>query len=108
RVELIGFTSVTQPVTVTADGTVTVEFEMRQTVIDMEEIIVPGVAGGLSRAKLPFTVDRLTPAVLPVTASDAASMSQGKVAGALAAASSGRPGTAPSILLRGPTSINAS
>jgi hypothetical protein len=81
---------------------------MRQTVIDMEEIIVTGVAGEVSRAKLPFTVDRLTPAVLPVTATNAASMIAGKVAGAMVASPSGRPGAAPSILLRGPTSINAS
>jgi TonB-linked SusC/RagA family outer membrane protein len=108
RVELIGYTSINRPVTVTADGTVTVEFEMRQTVIDLEEIIVTGVAGEVSRAKLPFTVDRLTPAVLPVTSTNAASMIAGKVAGAMVAAPSGRPGTAPSILLRGPTSINAS
>jgi TonB-linked SusC/RagA family outer membrane protein len=108
RAELIGFTSVNRSVTVTADGIATVEFEMRQAVIDLEEIVVTGVAGEMARAKLPFTVDRLTPAVLPVAATNAASMIAGKVAGAMVATSSGRPGSAPSILLRGPTSINAS
>jgi TonB-linked SusC/RagA family outer membrane protein len=107
RAELIGFTSMVRAVTVTAEGVATVEFELRQAVIDLEEIVVTGVAGEQVRAKLPFTVDRLTPAVLPVEASNAAAMVQGKVAGAIVTNPSGRPGTAPSVLLRGPTSINA-
>jgi TonB-linked SusC/RagA family outer membrane protein len=106
RATFIGFQSQTQSVTVAAGQVTTVSFELRQSILDIEEIIVTGVAGETVRGKIPFTVDRLTQAALPVPASNAASMIQGKVAGAIVTASSGRPGTAPSILLRGPTSIN--
>jgi TonB-linked SusC/RagA family outer membrane protein len=108
RAVSIGYTSQTQAVTVAAGQVVTLAFEMRQSILDIDEIVVTGVAGETSRGRLPFTVDRLTVANLPVPATNAAQMIQGKVAGAVVTSPSGRPGTAPSILLRGPTSINAS
>ncbi len=108
RAQYLGYGSLSQAITVTAGQTTTVNFELRQTVLDLEEIVVTGVAGQTARAKLPFSVERLTQASLPVPAVNAAAMIQGKVAGASVTSPSGRPGTAPSILLRGPTSINAS
>jgi TonB-linked SusC/RagA family outer membrane protein len=108
RATFIGFSSVTMAVTVAAGQVATVDFELRPTVLDLEEIVITGVAGQQTRALLPFSVDRLTPAALPVPAANAASMIQGKVAGVRVAAATGRPGAAPSVLLRGATSINAS
>jgi TonB-dependent SusC/RagA subfamily outer membrane receptor len=108
RAVSIGYSSQTREVTVTAGQVTTLAFEMRQSVLDVDEIVVTGVAGETARGRLPFTVDRLTQAALPVPATNAASMIQGKVAGAAVTSPTGRPGTAPSILLRGPTSINAS
>lgn len=108
RVVSIGFSTSTQTVTVVAGQTLTVDFELRQSILDVDEIVVTGVAGETQRGRLPFTVDRLTQAALPVPATNAAAMIQGKVAGAIVTTPSGRPGSAPSILLRGPTSINAS
>jgi TonB-linked SusC/RagA family outer membrane protein len=104
----IGFGSQTQSVTVVSNQVVTINFEMRESILDIDEIVVTGVAGETSRGRLPFTVERLTQASLPVPATNAANMIQGKVAGAIVTSPSGRPGSAPSILLRGPTSVNAS
>jgi TonB-linked SusC/RagA family outer membrane protein len=108
RITHIGFGSATRTVTVVAGESVTLDLQMQLAVLDMQEIVVTGVAGEQSRAKLPFSVPRLTEATMPVAATNAASMIAGKVAGALVAAPSGRPGSAPSILLRGPTSIQSS
>ena len=108
RAQFIGYKSVIMAVTVLASQTVTVNFELTQAPLDLEEIVVTGVAGQQIRAKLPFTVDRLTTAALPVPAVNAATMITGKAAGVRVASPSGRPGSAPSVLLRGPTSINAS
>jgi TonB-linked SusC/RagA family outer membrane protein len=108
RIQHIGYGSTTRSVTIGAGETVTLDLRLQTAVIDMQEIVVTGVAGEQSRAKLPFTVDRLTAAAMPVAAPTAAGMIAGKVAGASVVTSSGRPGVAPSILLRGPTSINAS
>jgi TonB-linked SusC/RagA family outer membrane protein len=107
RAQRIGYRTATQTVSVTAGETVALNFTMQQAVVDVDEVIVTGVAGETARAKLPFTVDRLDAEALPVPAISAGSAIQGKVAGAQVVAGSGRPGSAPSILLRGPTSINA-
>lgn len=104
----VGHTTMTLSVTVSPAEISTVSFELRASILDVEEIVVTGVAGETSRGRLPFTVDRLTQASMPVPAQNAGNMLQGKVAGAIVAPSSGLPGSAPSILLRGPTSINAS
>lgn len=108
RVSYLGFGSVTRAANLQAGGTVNLEFQLRLSVLDLDEIVVTGVAGEATRRNLAFTVDRLTQAATPVQATDASSMIMGKVAGASVVSSSGRPGTAPQIMLRGPTSINAS
>jgi TonB-linked SusC/RagA family outer membrane protein len=107
RAQFIGFGTQTQSVTVTAGQTTRVDFTMRYAVVDVGEIVVTGVAGEMQRAKLPFTVDQLRGDDLPVSRLNVASAIQGKVAGAQVVSASGRPGSAPSILLRGATSINA-
>lgn len=108
RVTYLGFGSVSREVIIEAGQTATVDFSLTMAVLDLEEIVVTGVAGEATRKKLPFTVDRLTQATAPVINVDAGSMITGKVAGAAVVSASGRPGSAPQIMLRGPTSINAS
>jgi TonB-linked SusC/RagA family outer membrane protein len=63
--------------------------------------------GAVERAKVPFTVTRVDLEQMPVQAVNPLSQLQGRVPGANIAAISGRPGTAPSVILRGPTSLNA-
>lgn len=108
RVDLIGFASQTARVTVPAGQAATLDFTLRSEALALQAIIVTGVAEGTSRAKLPITVDQLSVDDLPVPSVSAASAIQGKVAGAQVVSGTGRPGSAPSILLRGPTSIDAS
>lgn len=107
RVSYLGFGSVTRTADLQAGGTVDLQFQLRLAVLDLDEIVVTGVAGEATRRNLAFTVDRLTQAATPVQATDASSMIMGKVAGASVVQASGRPGSAPQIMLRGPTSINA-
>ncbi|MBA2246235.1 MAG: SusC/RagA family TonB-linked outer membrane protein [Gemmatimonadetes bacterium] len=107
RVNLIGYTEETRSVNVTAGQAAGVTFRIQETALELQEIVVTGVAGATTRAKLPFTVDKVNADALPVPAVDAGSAIQGKVVGATVISGSGRPGSAPSIMLRGPTSINA-
>ncbi|MFW5950953.1 MAG: SusC/RagA family TonB-linked outer membrane protein, partial [Gemmatimonadota bacterium] len=76
--------------------------------VSLTGIVVTGVAEATSRAKLPITVEQLTGADMPVPTVSAANALQGKVAGVQVVSGSGRPGAAPSVMLRGATSINAS
>jgi TonB-linked SusC/RagA family outer membrane protein len=107
RVTYLGFGSVVRTANLLPGATVHLEFQLSLTVLDLDEIVVTGVAGEATRSKLAFTVERLTQAATPVQAKDASSLITGKVAGASVVQATGRPGTAPSILLRGPTSIHA-
>jgi TonB-linked SusC/RagA family outer membrane protein len=108
RVERIGYATSTQSVQVRAGETVTADITVRSEAIALDQIIVTGVAGATQRAKVPFEVGQLTAADMPVPNVNAVSAIRGKVAGATVVQGSGRPGSAPSVLLRGATSISAS
>ena len=103
----IGFRSMSRTVTL-APGEVTVDFALATDINRLEEVIVTGTLEGVERAKVPFSVGRLTAEDLPVPQLDPVRALQGKVAGLRIAQTTGRPGTAPEILMRGPTSINGS
>jgi TonB-linked SusC/RagA family outer membrane protein len=69
---------------------------------------VTGTQEATEANKVPFTVNRVDASQLPVPASNPLTQLQGKVPGANIVSASGRPGSQPAVLLRGPTSINAS
>lgn len=107
RVRAIGYVPGVVPVRITA-GTQTQNFALKQDVNRLNEVVVTGTVGeGTERSKVPFAISRLTSEELPVPALDPLQALEGKVSGVRIAATSGRPGSAPSILMRGPTSINA-
>jgi len=109
RAQVIGYNSVqVENARVTAGLPLTVNFELLPAVINLDAVVITGVVGETQTAKLPFTVSLVSSEELPVVQTDAASAIAGKVAGATVVRSSGRPGTAPTILLRGATSIDAS
>jgi TonB-linked SusC/RagA family outer membrane protein len=107
RVRAIGKAPGVTPIRITP-GTQTVNFTLRDDINRLNEVVVTGVVGeGVERSKVPFAVGRLTTEDLPVPALDPVTALQGKVAGVRIAQTTGRPGSSPEILLRGPTSINA-
>jgi len=109
RVELVGYTPITRQVAVVAGQAATANFQLEQRAIALQEVVVTGVSGGaMERAKVPFTVSRVEADQMQVQAVNPLSQIQGRVPGANIAATSGRPGVAPQVILRGPTSINAS
>jgi outer membrane receptor protein involved in Fe transport len=106
RARAIGYQPVSRPLTLTS-GTQTVAFDMKRDVTELNAVVVTGVAKATEQIKLPFTVARLDTTQMPVTGSDPISQLAGKIPGALIVSGSGRPGAAPSIVLRGPVSLNA-
>src|SRR5688500_11729881 len=107
RVRAVGYAPQARPVRVTA-GAQTFNFQMKQDVNRLDEIVVTGSVEGTERAKVPFAIARLTSEDIPVAALDPMRALQGTIAGVRIAQSSGQPGTTPEILMRGPKSINAS
>ena len=106
RVRSVGFTPQSRPVTLTA-GTQTVDFQLRIDVTRLSEIVVTGVSAATEQIKVPFTVTRIDSSQMPVVGTNPLQQLQGKVPGATIVSGSGRPGAAPSVMLRGPTSLNA-
>jgi TonB-linked SusC/RagA family outer membrane protein len=109
RAAIIGYTAVTVGnVSVGVGLPLTLNIQLQPAVIRLDEVVVTGVLGETQRAKLPFTVEQISGDDIPVPVTDAASAISGKVAGVTVVSGSGRPGAAPTILLRAPTMIDAS
>ena len=105
-VQIIGYATETRAgVNVTAGEVAVADFQMRTQVLNMSEIVVTGVTAATSRAKLPFTVSKVTAEAIPVPPKAAVAAIQGKVAG-VTLIQGAQPGEGASILLRSPTSIN--
>jgi TonB-linked SusC/RagA family outer membrane protein len=107
RVRSVGFVPQNREITVTA-GNQTVDFTLRPDVTRLSEVVVTGVSQATEQIKVPFAVARVDTSQMPVTGTSAVQQLQGKIAGANITQASGRPGAAPAVVLRGPTSINAS
>src|SRR5213596_2302936 len=107
RVRAIGFKPNTKAITLTP-GEQAVDLTLGYDVNLLEAIVVTGTQEATEAVKVPFTVSRVDASQLPVPASNPLTQLQGKVPGANIVSASGRPGAQPSVLLRGPTSINAS
>jgi len=107
RVRAIGHVSEVRRVRLVA-GTQTFNFNLKKDVNRLSEVVVTGTVEATEKSKVPFAVGRLNSEDLPVPALDPIRALQGKVAGMRIAQTSGQPGSSPEILMRGPTSINAS
>ncbi len=107
RVRAVGYRPSSRAVTIVA-GDQTVDYQLVQDVNRLEEIVVTGVLEGTEAARVPFSVARVDMAQdVPVPSVDPIRLLAGRVPGANIVSATGRPGASASIILRGPTSINA-
>lgn len=106
RVRAIGYRPSSRAVTIAA-GEQTVDYTLAQDINRLEELVVTGVLEGTEQTRVPFTVSRVDVADVPVPSVDPLRLLAGRVPGANIMSSSGRPGRQPDVILRGPTSINA-
>lgn len=90
-------------------GPQTFDFELKRDINRLQEVVITGMTAGTQQQKTTFTVSALNAEQdLQVPTTNALQELAGKVPGAAIVQTSGRPGSAPSIILRGPRSINAS
>lgn len=83
------------------------DFELPTDIHLLDAVIVTGVTSQVEKAKLPFSGQQIDASFLPVPQVNPISALQGRLPGANIVSYSGRPGSQPAILLRGPKSINA-
>ncbi len=106
RVQLIGYGQQERTVTVGAGESITVAFELGQSAIALDEIVVTGQGQARQRRELPTTVDVVNADELarsPAVSLDQAL--QGRISGATVSATSAQPGTAGLINFRGVSSV---
>ncbi|HJP85968.1 MAG TPA: SusC/RagA family TonB-linked outer membrane protein [Gemmatimonadaceae bacterium] len=106
RARAIGYQPGANPIALNA-GSQTIDFNLKKDLTELSAVVVTGVTRATESIKLPFTVTRVDSSQMPVTGSNPITQLQGKIPGALIVNASGRPGAAPSIVLRGPVSLNA-
>jgi len=102
----IGYRALTKEVNL-KEGENIIEFILEEDLLNMEAIVVTGLAGQTTKEKTPFSIsvikDELLEAVPAATPSTAL---QGKIAGVQVVKGSGKPGQGASVMLRGATSIS--
>ena len=106
RVDLLGYASQQQTVTVALNQPATLNFELSQDAIALDELVVTGVGRETERRRLSTSVDVISAdeiAQIPVTSVD--QLLQGRVAGATVNAQSAQAGTAALINFRGVSSV---
>src|SRR5687767_6368060 len=104
-VQFLGFAEQRQANVVVRTGqAATVNFQLEQTVLTLQEVVVTGTTDPMSGLKMPVTVAKLGKDQLQVPSTNGVLASiQGKVAGASVIRSSGQPGQSVQIMFRSPT-----
>ena len=104
----IGFSTITQSVTVAAGETAALDFAMAEQALGLDEIIVTGTPGGTQRRAIGNSVVSMSAAEITerTVVPNMSSMLQGRNAGVLMANAGGGIGTGADISIRGYGSFN--
>ena len=106
RAARLGYAEATiENVQVRDDQAVTADLRLRTSALELEGIVVTGLADPTSARRVPFTIGRVSGEDLAVPPTNAVNSIQGKIAGVSTIAPA-QPGAGVEIVLRTPTSIN--
>ncbi|HSL71608.1 MAG TPA: TonB-dependent receptor plug domain-containing protein, partial [Longimicrobiales bacterium] len=110
RVESIGYRSTEQAITVVAGQPVTASFELQESAIGLDEIVVTGTAGRTTKRALGNSISTVKAAEITEIApvSSVQQLLQGRTPGVTMLAASGVVGGSTRIRIRGPGSISTS
>ena len=110
RVQMIGYGVMKKPVTVTAGQSVTVDFQLTEVALALNQVVVTGTGGEQTRISQPATVGVLNAAdmIRNQPKADLQGVLQSSLPGVVETQGSGATGSAPRIRIRGPSSISLS
>ena len=109
RATFVGYEPAEQEITVGAGAEVQVDFALAEDFSLLDEVVVTGVSVGRPTQKIGFQISKVGAEELQeVPGTDPANALRAKVPGARIVQASGQPGTAPSIRLRGTTTLSGS
>jgi TonB-linked SusC/RagA family outer membrane protein len=107
QAEIVGYRQSTRTVTVTAGGATTLDFNLEQTAIQLDQIVVTGAGVATEKKKLGNTIATIDASSLdnaPIT--DFSQMIAGREPGVVALPSSGYTGEGARIRIRGSSSLS--
>ena len=104
--QIIGYEELSAQVEVVAGGTLVRNAELTAGALELQELVVTGLTRATPKVKLPFTVEKIDVASVPVPAISAESFLVGKAPGIKVVRGGGQPGSTGDIMLRGATSIS--
>ncbi|MEX2526929.1 MAG: SusC/RagA family TonB-linked outer membrane protein [Gemmatimonadota bacterium] len=109
RVELVGYGAQNQQITITADQTTTASFELRQTAIALDQIVVTGAGVATERRRLGNTIATVDMAQLDeAPVSNISEILTGREPGVMGLVSGGIAGEGAKIRIRGSSSLSQS
>ncbi|MES3631062.1 MAG: SusC/RagA family TonB-linked outer membrane protein [Longimonas sp.] len=109
RFSFVGYDALEEQVEVLPGETITVDAALIPGSAELDQIVVTGVSVGTDTRKLGFTVSKVGGDQLQeVPGTDPANALRAKTPGARIVQASGQPGTAPSVRLRGTTTLSGS
>ncbi|MDE2794455.1 MAG: SusC/RagA family TonB-linked outer membrane protein [Gemmatimonadota bacterium] len=103
---ILGYEDVTHEIQVVAGETVERDAELTSGALELQALVVTGMARATPKVKVPFVIEKLDVANLPVPAISAESFLTGKAPGIKVVRGGGQPGSSGDILLRAATSIS--
>ncbi len=108
RAERVGYATETQEIVVSAGGTVAVDFQLTETALGLDEIVVTGTAGAARRREVGNSITQLNLSDIQEPVVDVDNLLQGRVAGAVVQGTGGAVGSGGRIRLRGNVSATLS
>jgi TonB-dependent starch-binding outer membrane protein SusC len=105
RVELIGFTPAQQAVSVTTGQATSINLELREEALSLDEIVVTGTAGQARRREVGNQIAQVKVADVAQPLADMGALLQGRMAGARVQMGQGSVGSGADIRLRGNVSF---
>jgi TonB-linked SusC/RagA family outer membrane protein len=106
RASFVGYQSETETIEVNPEETTTVNFQLQESTLDIDEVVVTGRATSVSRRNLASDVSTVSSADLNRVSSESIDQAlQGKIAGANVQQNSGAPGGGLQVQLRGNSTI---
>ncbi|HEY0304551.1 MAG TPA: carboxypeptidase-like regulatory domain-containing protein [Longimicrobiales bacterium] len=107
RVTHLGFKGATQTVAVVAGATATVNFDLQETVLEMESVIVTATGAEQRQREIGNTVSRISTAeIAPAPVQTLTNLIQARAAGVVIQQTSGSTGTGSRIRIRGNSSVS--
>jgi TonB-dependent starch-binding outer membrane protein SusC len=109
RVEVIGYAPQERTLTLQADQTLQADFELRQSTIELSQIVVTGAGAGTERRRLGNTIATIDAAAMQnAPVSNISEILQGREPGVVGLSSGGMAGEGSRIRIRGSSSLSQS